>query len=65
MSEDFLLALEKKTLLMALLKNEDWEKQFRSSLRVKETNVVNYLSQDEVLADMIQALVNEEGLKRR
>lgn len=64
MSEDFLQALEKKTLLMVLLKNEDWEKQFRSSLRVKEPNVVNYLSQDEVLADMIQALVNEEGMRQ-
>lgn len=43
-----------------LLKNEDWEKQFRSSLKVKDENVIKYLVQEEVLSDMIQALINEE-----
>lgn len=61
MSEDFLLAIEKKTLLKELLKNEDWEKQFRSSLKVKDDQVIKYLVQEEVLSDMIQALINEEG----
>jgi len=60
MSEDFLSALEGKTLLKELLKNEDWEKQFRSSLKVKEENVIKYLVQPEVLSDMVQALINEE-----
>jgi hypothetical protein len=60
MSEDFLAALEGKTLLKELLKNEDWEKQFRSSLKVKEENVIKYLVQPEVLSDMVQALINEE-----
>lgn len=62
MSEDFLAALEGKTLLKELLKNEDWEKQFRSSLKVKEENVIKYLVQPEVLSDMVQALINEEGM---
>jgi hypothetical protein len=62
MSEDFLLAIEKKTLLKELLKNEDWEKQFRSSLKVKDEQVIKYLVQEEVLCDMIQALINEEGM---
>jgi hypothetical protein len=61
MSEDFLQALEGKTLLKELLKNEDWEKQFRSSLKMKDENVIKYLIQEEVLGDMIQALTNEEG----
>lgn len=62
MSEDFLAALEGKTLLKELLKNEDWEKQFRSSLKMKEENVIKYLVQPEVLSDMVQALINEEGI---
>jgi hypothetical protein len=60
MSEDFLQALQQKILLKDLLKNEEWERQFRGSLKAKEENVINYLVQEEVLSDMVQALVNEE-----
>jgi hypothetical protein len=59
MSEDFLQALQQKILLKDLLKNEEWERQFRGSLKAKEENVINYLVQEEVLSDMVQALVNE------
>lgn len=58
--EDFTAALESKILLKELLKNDDWERLFRAGLRSKDEKLLAYLGTKEILADMIEALVNEE-----
>jgi hypothetical protein len=60
MTEDFTAALAKKLPLKEILKNDDWERLFRSGLRSKDEQLLTYLSANETLADMIECLVNEE-----
>lgn len=54
-------ALEQKTLFKDLLKNDEHERQFRAALRNKEDKLVAYLTSEEVLSDMVRALIDEEG----
>lgn len=60
--EEYLQALQAKTSLKDLLVNDDWERHFRSGLRSKDPQLLAYLSSNEILGDMVAALVNEEGL---
>lgn len=59
--EDYETALSERKLLKELLLNDDWERNFRAGLRTKNAQLLEYLSSKEVLGDMIEALVNEEG----
>lgn len=59
--EDYTAALDSRTTLKELLLNDDWERYFRAGLRSKDAKLLEYLSSKEILGDMIEALVNEEG----
>eukprot|EP01126_Amoeba_proteus_P029962 TRINITY_DN2962_c0_g5_i18.p1 TRINITY_DN2962_c0_g5~~TRINITY_DN2962_c0_g5_i18.p1 ORF type:complete len:596 (-),score=149.99 TRINITY_DN2962_c0_g5_i18:175-1962(-) len=58
---DFYNALEQKTLLRELLRNDDFERQYRIALRTKDARLVLYFRQKEVLEDMVDSLIDEEG----
>lgn len=58
---DYQQALEEKVKLRTVLTNDDFERMFRSDLRSKNERLVTYLVSDEILGDLVDSIVNEEG----
>jgi len=59
--EEFIDLLNKHTPLSMVLSEEKWERNFRLALKQRTEYVIDYLKSSEILTDVIDGLVNEEG----
>jgi hypothetical protein len=60
-TDEFLILLSKHTPISVILSEEKWERSFRLALKQKTEPIIEYLKSKDILTDIIDGLVNEEG----